>query len=315
MYKCEYCQKTYSTKHNLLRHQKTTKSCLMIRNETPSDNYPCEFCRATFSHKSTLCRHYSSCPSKKKIDNHQKQEKIKMMYEEKLDKKKNNVKKLSDILSAEKMKNKELTCELLKLKIEISELKSETERQRGIIDGLKTAPDKKTIYNTAIHPKLVNLPIGNIPALTHEYMIEKVNDGILTYEKATKGYRGILEVICDLISHENDDGIVERNYVCTDVSRNSFHRLLESKKWRADKGGRYLNNILDTFRTVMEEYKDRAYKVYKDTPHDSFEWGQVDWERKNVFLLYGGIVCREGSPDRGDLVNIIRKEISKRASV
>ena len=181
--------------------------------------------------------------------------------------------------------------------------------------GMQTAPDKRTIYNTAIHPKLVNLPISNIPALTDEYVMERVSDGILTYEKASKGYSGMLDVICDLITHENDDGIVERNYVCTDVSRNSFHRLLESKKWKADKGGRYLNNMLDTFQDTIEEHKDKVYQKYKDTPHDSIEWENVEWERKNISRLYSGIVCKEGTGDREELVNILRKEISKRASV
>jgi hypothetical protein len=202
------------------------------------------------------------------------------------------------------------------LKTKNKELEQENENLKGVIEGMKTAPDKKTIYNTAyVHPKLVNLPISNVPALTQEYMIEKVNSGILTYEKSARGHSGILEVIGELITHENESGIIERNYVCTDVSRNSFHRLLESKKWKSDKGGRYLNNMLDTFRVVMDEYKDKVYDLYKNTPHDSIEWSQVEWEWKNIFLLYGGIASKEGTGGREELVNILRKEISKRASV
>nr|QBK85769.1 MAG: hypothetical protein LCMAC101_03640 [Marseillevirus LCMAC101] len=73
--------------------------------------------------------------------------------------------------------------------------------------------------------------------------------------------------------------------------------------------------MLNTFRDVMEEYKDKVYDIYKETSHDSIEWDQIDWERKNISLLYSGIVCNEGTSDREDLVNILRKEISKRASV
>ena len=202
------------------------------------------------------------------------------------------------------------------LRRELDASKDRNLELEGVITGMKNAPDKKTIYNTAyIHPKLINLPINNIPALTQEYMTEKVNDGILTYEKAVRGYPGILEVIGEMITYENESGIVERNYVCTDVSRNSFHRLLVSKKWKSDKGGRYLNNMLDTFQDVMEEYKDKVYDLYDETSHESIEWGQIDWERKNISMLYGGIVSKEGTSDREDLVNILRKEISKRASV
>ena len=220
-----------------------------------------------------------------------------------------------NIVSGESVAKK-LKDDNLSLNKEISSLRDKNLELEGIITGFKTAPDKKTIYNTAyIHPKLINLPINNIPALTQEYMTEKVNDGILTYERSARGYPGILEVIGEMITYENDSGIVERNYVCTDASRNSFHRLLESKKWKSDKGGRYLNNILDMFQDVMEEYKDKVYDLYDETSHESIEWGQIDWERKNISILYGGIVSKEGTSDREDLVNILRKEISKRASV
>ena len=180
---------------------------------------------------------------------------------------------------------------------------------------MQKAPEKKTIYNTAINPKLVNLPISNIPALTDEYVMEKVNNGILTYEKAARGYKGMLEIICEMITYENEDGEIERNFVCTDVSRNSFHRLLESRKWKADKGGRYLNTMLDTFKDVMKEYLDKAFENYKNTPHDSFEWEQIEWERKNISRLFSGVVCKEGTEDRDELINILRREISKRAFV
>jgi len=202
-----------------------------------------------------------------------------------------------------------------KLKAENNSLKDKISELEGVITGIKTAPDKRTIYNTAIHPKLANLPINNIPALTDEYVIEKVSEGILTYEKASKGYPGMLDVICDLITFENDEGVLERSYVCTDVSRNSFHRLLESRKWKADKGGKYLNNMLNTFRGIMESHKNKAYDKYENTSHDSIEWHNVDWERKNISQLYNGIVCKEGISGREELVNVLRKEISKRASV
>jgi len=296
---CDKCGKDFSTKSSLNRHKSYSKTC---GSPTLRDKkFECNYCMKEFTIHSSLQRHLGICTEKRIYD-------IEEEYKEKLKRRKKNLKIAIEKISEQ---NKQISS----LKKENKEMKEELDTHKGMVEGMKTAPDKKTIYNTAIHPKLVNLPINNIPALTREYMIEKVNNGILTYEKATKGYRGILEVICDLITHENDSGEIERNYVCTDVSRNSFHRLLESKKWKSDKGGRYLNNILDTFRDMMEEYKNKAYEIYNETLHDSFEWSQVDWERKNISLLYGGIVCKEGSSGREDLVNILRKEISKRAAV
>ena len=303
-YKCQYCKSSFVNKSNLNRHLRTNLRCLHQRNKDVS-LFTCEYCEKNFVHKTNLNLHLQSCKIRENtIANNKQIRKITAKYQ-----------KLKDRASILQKSNNSQLCEIKKMKYKIKELEQENERIKGVVDGLKTAPDKRTIYNTAIHPKLVNLPISNIPALTDEYVIEKVNDGILTYEKSSRGYSGMLEVICDLITHENDQGVIERNYVCTDVSRNSFHRLLESKKWKSDKGGRYLNNMLDTFQDAIEEHKDKVYQRYTDTPHDSIEWDQVDWERKKISQLYSGVVCKEGSGDREDLVNILRKEISKRASV
>lgn len=318
-YMCEYCEKQLSTKSNLIQHQKTNKTCRKIRGIN-DDNYECDYCGKTFSRTYTLDRHLCICSAKQKQESQEKYENLLIKFRNKKKEMKLKLKEQKEEyqgkLIHEKEKNKKLREENIRMKDEIFRLNGKINKQEGINEGFRTAPDKKTIYNTAyVNPKLIDLPINNIPALTHEYMIEKINDGILTYERATKGYRGLLEAICELITHENEDGIIERNYVCTDVSRNSFHRLLESKKWKSDKGGRYLNSMINTFRSVMEEHKDRAYEIYEKTLHDSFDWGQVDWERKNVALLYSGVVCNEGAGDREELVNVLRKEISKRASV
>jgi hypothetical protein len=291
---CSFCGATFTRRWTLTRHQNTKVSCLKIQNKKVTIN-ECQYCNREFVHLPNLKTHEAKCPLKDLFLRCQKLEK-------------RNKKSKSELLSFKE--------EVKLLKKENSKLKETVFEQKGTIEGLQTAPDKKTIYNTAyVHPKLVNLPINNIRALTDEYVMERVNDGILTYENAARGYSGMLEVICDLITHENDKGEMERNYVCTDVSRNSFHRLLESKKWKADKGGRYLNSMLDTFRNTMEEHKNKVYQKYDDTPHDSIEWEHVDWQRKKISQLYSGVVCREGTTDREELVNILRKEISKRASV
>ena len=302
---CDFCQKKFSTIYTLDRHQKTTKSCLRLQNNSETIKV----------HSCPYCDYQSPIPYNIKIHKKRCKEKTVIEYQEKIKYQRKVILSQKENLKTRHEKFSLLKDKLKNANLEISTLKMELAEKDGLIDGLKTAPDKRTIYNTAIHPKLVNLPINNIRALTDEYVAERVNGGILTYEKSSRGYSGMLEVICDLITHENDQGVIERNYVCTDVSRNSFHRLLESKKWKSDKGGRYLNNMLDTFQDAIEEHKDKVYQRYTDTPHDSIEWENVEWERKNISRLYSGIVCKEGTGDRDDLVNILRKEISKRASV
>ena len=299
-YVCEFCESILGSKYALTQHH-NSKTCRKSRG-IYEDEYSCDYCAKNFARSYTLSRHLLACPDKRTDD-------LEKKYKSLIEKRKQREKEYRETVKQEKAKNKELSSR-------IKHLEKELDQQKGMIEGMQKAPDKKTIYNTAyVHPKLINLPISNIPALTQEFIEQKVSDGILTYSLAARGYAGMLGVICELISHENVDGVVERNYVCTDVSRNSFHRLLESKKWKADKGGRYLNNMIDTFQDVMEEYKNKVYQMYSVTSHDSPEWRQVNWERKSISKLYSGVVCKEGTEDREELVNSLRKDISKRAYV
>jgi len=300
---CNYCKTSFSTESNLRHHQAHALYCLKLRNKE-KQSFICSYCKHQFSTKYNLTAHLKTCPDRN--------------LEESKKEYKTEIKSLKKKHKSLKKKYEEKEKDLKDLTKENNSLKEELDKYKGMVEGMKAAPDKRTIYNTNtayVHPKLVNLPIDNVPALTDEYVTKRAKDGILTYEKAARGYRGMLDVICELVTHENDEGVTERNFVCTDVSRNSFHRLLKSKEWKADKGGRYLNNMLETFRYTMEEYKEKAYDIYKNTPHDSMDWGQADWERKNIFKLYGGVVCKEGVEDRNELVNALRKEIAKRASV
>ncbi len=305
---CNFCGNEYSSKYTLKRHQNTSEFCLKGRNKEAVKK-ECKYCGILYVH---ITAHTERCKMKKRSISYNNE--LKKLKKE-LNAKDNKNERLNSKNKAHISEIRTLTKENAKLLDKNKKLEEELLEQQGVVKGMQTAPDKRTIYNTAIHPKLVNLPISNIPALTDEFVQQRVDDGILTYEKASKGYSGMLDVICDLITYENDDGIVERSYVCTDVSRNSFHRLLESKKWKSDKGGRYLNNMLETFRDVIEEHKNKVYDLYKNTPHDSIEWYNVEWARKNISRLYSGIVCKERTEDREELVNILRKEISKRASV
>ena len=299
---CNFCNKKFSKKSNLIFHQKNAQYCIEGRGCEVTKHYECDYCNKILGTKYTLKNHLKLCYMKKEHD----------IVEGRND----SIQHYKDKLNILRCENRTVKKENQELKIKIQKLEDKLNEHQGIVKGMQSAPDKKTIYNTAyVHPKLVNLPIGNIRALTTEFIDERVSDGILTYEKAAKGYSGMLEVICELITHENANGEIERNYVCTDVSRNSFHRLLESKKWRSDKGGRYLNDMVDRFIEQMDEYKNRAYDIYDKTPHDSMNWAQVDWERKNISLLFSGVVCKEGTGDREELINALRKEIAKRASV
>ena len=60
---CEFCEHRYSTKSNMLMHQKTAKKCLMLRDTTIKDvkDVKCDYCEFSSIRKSVLTSHKISC--------------------------------------------------------------------------------------------------------------------------------------------------------------------------------------------------------------------------------------------------------------
>jgi hypothetical protein len=66
---CVYCKKTFSTRYVLKNHQKTTKSCIKIQNETNNtitltDKFECSYCQKRLTTLTNLNYHVKCCKSK-----------------------------------------------------------------------------------------------------------------------------------------------------------------------------------------------------------------------------------------------------------
>jgi hypothetical protein len=61
---CEYCDKSFNSKSNLIYHQKNTKYCLDIQGIN-IDEFFCNFCDKRFVSKYTLSKHIEICKEKK----------------------------------------------------------------------------------------------------------------------------------------------------------------------------------------------------------------------------------------------------------
>jgi hypothetical protein len=74
-YYCNYCYKTYSTKTNLLNHQRTAKFCIEGRNKTELTNFKtfnCEKCNKSFTRNDSLRKHNTIC----KVENKKNDENV-----------------------------------------------------------------------------------------------------------------------------------------------------------------------------------------------------------------------------------------------
>lgn len=67
---CNYCKNEFNNKSNLTKHQKTSKYCLKIQEQsklkTEKIIFSCEFCNKILSSKQMLTYHLKICKTKKK---------------------------------------------------------------------------------------------------------------------------------------------------------------------------------------------------------------------------------------------------------
>ena len=58
---CEYCHNVFSTKPNLIHHQKTAKYCLKLRNTPDKTQYICHICKKSYTSNYRLTSHLTKC--------------------------------------------------------------------------------------------------------------------------------------------------------------------------------------------------------------------------------------------------------------
>jgi len=298
------CGKTFKSKFSLERHQKN--SCSMNKDKI---RYECEYCHKSFTRKGNLSSHMEKCVTRNI-------EISKNRYRGKITKLKNDNKQLRQDVNQKDSEIKDLE-HMLNIKIKYMEqslkekddeitalkIKCETNLANGkveVYDKVCTKVlDKSTVTNNNayIHPKLVNLPIANIHPLTEDYVKNSVGNGGYTFDHYLKGENGLVDFIYSITMSENEDGNIERNYVCTDPSRDSYHRLVETKEWKKDKGGKF---VLFDERISKSKPKKLGY--------------DPDYVYKLNTDMHSGIVQSKGR-ERKNLRQKIKKETSRKISV
>ena len=111
---CEFCKKTFSTKPNLVAHQKTAKYCLEIQGKT-NDQFKCRYCEKVFTCQQRLIDHTDSACKMKDKTNYEK-EILKIKEEFSLYKKQ------------EKIRSKDKDAYISKLESKIEKLESKLEK-------------------------------------------------------------------------------------------------------------------------------------------------------------------------------------------
>jgi len=162
MFKCEYCEKEYSTKSNLNHHKKTAKKCLSLRDTIENINFLiCKKCDFQTTLKSSLDRH--KCKSSITIDRYEKKilelENKNVILKLKLEKSMEEIVKLS---------NNNIN---LQIKIESYESK------------MFILASKPSCVNTRTANNIENLVISE--KLKTDFTIEHLEDGIKGMARVT----------------------------------------------------------------------------------------------------------------------------------
>jgi len=208
---------------------------------------------------------------------------------------------------------------------EITELKikCESDKKEVYHEICTKVLNKPTVSNTVsnstnstyVHPKLANLPITTIHPLTIDYVKERVDNGDYTFDHYLKGPYGIVEFIQDIATCKNADGEIERNYPCTDASRERFHRLIETREWQKDTGGGFIDDIIDSVRGPVDKYhKQMLQERLENKEYDRTKGYDADEIFKKNDEMHTGVIRSDG-PERRALRKKIKKETSKKMSV
>ena len=214
--KCEFCNKNFTNKSNLIYHQKNTRSCLEKQGKK-SLIYVCNFCERKLSTNERLVSHLNICKGKIKVKNEENQKENQYKLK---------IKELEEFFQKEKEEYKSKIKELENiLKKERSEyiVKIETmliESNKAVIDIAKQPKTINTSNNNSHNDNRIKTQ--NNSQIFDIDDIKKINGVLETYltpDVLAKGQKGVAEMLKErLLKNENGELI----YECSDVSRQKF---------------------------------------------------------------------------------------------
>ena len=155
---CEYCKNLFTTKPNLVHHQKSAKYCLKLRGYSMLDKYKCNLCKKEYTSKFRLSSHKQKC-----------------------------IEVSSELL--------QLRDENKELKTVNDMLESHVEEQKQTIkdlqDKLENVAIKAVSKSTTTNHNQINNYIQKLELTTDKYIEDQVP--LLTIEHIKKGPKGYAE--------------------------------------------------------------------------------------------------------------------------
>ena len=168
---CEFCKKTFSSKSNLVAHQKSTKYCLDLQGKE-NTNFVCEYCLRTFSLHKTLNEHIRICKEKQKKEKETSEKKLEKYQQiEKITEEKNKeIEQLKDKLAEKNQYVAKLEAKLEKMESTIAKIAMNSIR-----------PKEDELINIKNTDKDVPIPLGEKMSI----VIEEIKEEDVEYSNIT----------------------------------------------------------------------------------------------------------------------------------
>lgn len=231
MFTCEYCKKEFTTKGNVVAHQKSTKYCLELQGKNLSDDFQCKDCLKKFTTQTNLNDHILICKKKLKKDNEEKEKTVKAFHE----------------------------IETYQLK---EQHKKEVEILRDIISKLETRIEQydKRMYEMASRPSS-NTNNNNNKTVVINTNLPLTNE--VLRQCATTFTIDNARTIGGITRHLTSS--LEDHITCTDPSRNIFKYTNENDEEIVDQD---LDNLIPQYLTAVKDRNnflyDEVFKYFTD---------------------------------------------------
>ena len=269
---CNFCSKEFSSKVNLLQHQRTVKSCLILQGKQ-EETVECENCK-----KVLAVRSYKQ--HKLKCDLMVKKVSEIIKKDDPYIEKEKEIKELRELIDKQKVEIKDLSFLVDKYKSDIIYLEKENEKLKYAKELLEKQVDNLQSISTSVTMKLAE-KVNTVNTVNNNNKTVVINTSQITNE--------VLRQCANTFTIDNAyniDGItkhltssLEDHIVCTDPSRNVFKYTNEKDEEIVDRD---LDILLPQYLTAI---KDRNNFLYKEV-YDYFKKNNVSFNEQTDYVVF-----------------------------